>query len=282
MRELIMFKQDPTTGAHKDQMYSPLYYSGYIDNLMLRTLKDKDGIPVIYDTFTHELLSPLTLIKGYTATLLHLSNVVTEEQKERYLRGIESAANKLIRLLENIRDLAQLEDTDSFPCNPTSLSNVVQEIVSEMQSLTTTHFIRFRRFSSLPKVNINQQKIEQVITNLLFNAIKYSPEDSDIEIDINQVRNQSEMEKLFGSVPKIRFPCLITSISDSGIGIPENELERIFDRSYRLDNRITRTTKGFGFGLYICKVIVEAHGGLIWARNRAKGGSTFYFSLPLQ
>ncbi len=268
-----------------------------IENLILRISKDKDGIPVIYDAFTHErgldkpdeisilsheLLAPLTLIKGYTATLLHLNNAINEEQKDRYLRGIESAANKLIRLLENIRDLVQLEDPQSFTYHPTSLFHVMQEIVSEMQSQATTHLIKFSRFSSLPKVNINRQKMEQVITNLLSNAIKYSPEGTDIEIEINQSRNQSEMEKLFGTVPKIRFPCLIVSISDSGSGIPETELERIFNRSYRLDNKITRTTKGFGFGLYICKVIMEAHDGQIWARNRAQGGSTFSFSLPLE
>ncbi len=268
-----------------------------IHNLIARISRDKDGIPVIYDAFTHErgldkpdeisilsheLLAPLTLIKGYTATLLQLNNAINEEQKDRYLRGIESAANKLIRLLENIRDLVQLEDTPSFTYHPTSLFHVLQEIVSEMQSQATTHLIKFSRFSSLPKVNINRQKMDQVITNLLSNAIKYSPEGTDIEIEINQTRNQSETEKLFGTVPKIRFPCLIVSISDSGSGIPETELERIFDRSYRLDNRITRTTKGFGFGLFICKVIVEAHGGQIWARNRAQGGSTFSFSLPLE
>jgi two-component system sensor histidine kinase VicK len=115
----------------------------------------------------------------------------------------------------------------------------------------------------------------------LSNAIKYSPEGSDIEIEINQFRYQSEMEKLFGYASNIRFPCLIVSISDSGIGIPENELNRIFKRFHRLDNKITRTTKGFGFGLYMCKLIVEAHGGEIWARNRTQGGTTFSFSLPL-
>lgn len=297
MRKFIRSKQNPTTATHKDQIYSSPYYSGDVDNLMLRTLKDKDGIPVLYDAGTHEkeldkpdeisilsheLLAPLTLIKGYTATLLYLNNAINEEQKNRYLRGIESAANKLIRLLENIRDLVQLGDTESLTRQPTSLSGVIQKSVSEMQSQTMTHFIKFSRFSSLPKVNINQQKMEQVITNLLSNAIKYSPEGSDIEIEINQVRNQSEMEKLFGYVPKIRLPCLIVNISDSGIGIPETELKRIFNRFYRLDNRITRTTKGFGLGLYICKVIVEAHGGQIWAKNRAKGGSTFSFSLPLE
>ena len=130
MQKLIRSKQNPTTATHKDQIYSSPYYSGDVDNPTLQISKDKDGIPVIYDAFTHErgldkpdeisilsheLLAPLTLIKGYTATLLHLNNAINEEQKDRYLRGIESAANKLIRLLENIRDLVQLEDTQSFP-----------------------------------------------------------------------------------------------------------------------------------------------------------------------
>lgn len=268
-----------------------------VEDLIPRILKDRDGIPVLYDAhadekrldkpdeisaLSHELLAPLTLIKGYTATLLQLNHAINEEQKDRYLRGIESAANKLIRLLENIRDLVRLEETDSSTYHPAPLSQVIQKIVSEMQSQVTTHFIKFGRFSSLPKVNINQQKIEQVITNLLSNAIKYSPEGSDIEIEINQFRYPGEMKKLLGYAPDIRFPCLIVSISDSGIGIPEAELKRVFNRFYRLDNRITRTTKGFGFGLYMCKVIVEAHGGQIWARNRTQGGSTFSFSLPLE
>jgi signal transduction histidine kinase len=268
-----------------------------IENLIPRILKDKDGIPVLYDAradekgfdkpdeisaLSHELLAPLTLIKGYTATLLQLNHAINEDQKNRYLIGIESAANKLIRLLENMRDLVRLEDTGSSSYHPTPLSQVIQKIVSEMQSQVTTHFIKLNRFSSLPKVNINQQKLEQVITNLLSNAIKYSPEGSDIEIEINQARHLDEMEKLLGYALDTSFPCLIVSISDSGIGIPETELKRIFNRFYRLDNKITRTTKGFGFGLYMCKVIVETHGGKIWARNRAQGGSTFSFSLPLE
>ena len=268
-----------------------------IENLIPKILKDRDGIPVLYDVradekrldkpdelsaLSHELLAPLTLIKGYTATLLQLNHAINEEQKDRYLRGIESAANKLIRLLENIRDLVRLEDNDSANYHPALLSHVIQKIVSEMQSQVTTHLIKFRRFSSLPKINIDQQKIEQVISNLLSNAIKYSPEGSDIEVEIDQFRCPDEMEKLLGYAPDIRFPCSIVSISDSGIGIPEAELKRIFNRFYRLDNRITRTTKGFGFGLYMCKVIVESHGGHIWARNRTQGGSTFSFSLPLQ
>lgn len=297
MQELNRLKQGQAATVRKDQKYGSPYLSGDVEDLILRIFEDKDGIPVIYDAhskerelnepdeisiLSHELLSPLTLIKGYTATLLQLRDVIKEEQKDRYLKGIESAANKLIRLLENLRDLAHLEESDGFTRNPTSLSHVMQEVVSETQSQTTTHFIKYRPVPSLPKVNINQQKVEQVITNLLFNAIKYSPDGSDIEITIRNIQHRSETEKLLENASKIRFPCLVVSISDSGIGIPDDEIEKIFERSYRSYNKVTQTTSGYGVGLYICRVIVEAHGGSIWVRNKSEGGSIFYFSLPLE
>ena len=80
----------------------------------------------------------------------------------------------------------------------------------------------------------------------------------------------------------MQYPCLIVTISDSGIGIPESELERIFERFYRVNNRLTRATSGAGLGLHICKIIVEAHGGHIWAKSKARGGSTFSFSIPVK
>ncbi len=123
--------------------------------------------------------------------------------------------------------------------------------------------------------------MEQVITNLLFNAIKYSPEGSDIEIKIRHIHHQNEMGELLKNAPQISFPCLIASISDSGIGIPEDEIEKIFERSYRSHNKLTQATRGFGVGLYICRIIVEAHGGSIWASNKPEGGSIFCFSLPV-
>jgi signal transduction histidine kinase len=288
-------KQKRITETYKKKIYGFPYHNGVISGLIPMLFEDKDGIPVIYDAATqqkqcesdeisilsHELLSPLTLIKGYAVTLLELGSVIGEEQKDRYLKGIESAANKLIYLLENFRDLIRLEGTDKFNHQPTSLTDLIQEVISDVQSHTASHFIKFNPFISLPKVNINRQKIERVIINLLYNAIKYSPEETDIEVEINQVRSQNELEELFTNAPLTRFPCLVVSISDSGIGIPEMELEKIFDRSYRLDNGITGTA-GFGFGLYLCRIMVEAHGGRIWARNRAQKGSTFCFSLPLE
>ncbi|MFQ5798781.1 MAG: ATP-binding protein [Bacteroidota bacterium] len=298
MRELSRTWQEKTTEGHESRM--PHSVTGWKkkDTTVLRMYEDKHGIPVIYDSSTHEprkraepdvvsvlsheLLSPLTLIKGYTATLLQLSKLVTEEQKGQYLRGIESATNRVIRLLENLREIASLEETDTVNVQPTSLTNLLRKTTSEIQSQTTKHVIKFHSFAPLPIVNVNQQKIEQVMTNLLVNAVKYSPQGGDIETTTKLVRDEHELKEIYGEVPPLRLPCLIVSVADSGIGIPEAELDRIFERYHRVDNKVTRTTPGAGFGLYICKMIVEAHGGRIWARNRSEGGSTFSFSLPVE
>lgn len=122
---------------------------------ILRMGKDKHGIPVVYDSsmhenrehadpdvisvLSHELLSPLTLIKGYSATLLELDSAITGEQKRRYLRGIESATNRVIRLLENLRDMTRLEESDSLILQPTPLPHLLRQTVSEIQSQTTNH-----------------------------------------------------------------------------------------------------------------------------------------------
>lgn len=262
--------------------------------------EDKHGLPVMYDVATHEqkkqakaeantisvlwheLVSPLTLIKGYTATLLQLNDSITEEQKEQYLRGIDSASNRVIRLLENLRDITRLEETDALTLLRISLPDLVRQAASEMQNQTTKHIIKLRPCPRLPLVKADPEKIEMVLNNLLVNAIKYSPRGGDIEVEIHMVRSEQELRRLLRDAPVLKLPCFIISIADTGIGIPEAELERIFEKFYRVNNKLTHSTPGAGLGLYICKIIVEAHHGHIWARNRQQGGSVFHFSIPLE
>jgi two-component system sensor histidine kinase VicK len=159
--------------------------------------------------------------------------------------------------------------------------DLISTIVSEVQSQTMEHIIKIRRPGRLPLVQGDPDKIEQVINNLLINAIKYSPQGGDIEAEIQVIHNEHELRKMFGRSPEMKLPCIIVSVSDNGIGIPESELTRIFDRFHRVKNKLTHTISGAGLGLYICKIIIEAHGGYIWARNRIQRGSVFSFSLPL-
>jgi two-component system sensor histidine kinase VicK len=129
---------------------------------------------------------------------------------------------------------------------------------------------------------VDAEKIEQVLSNLLGNAVKYSPNGGDIEVEIQMIRNEYELTELFSNSLSISLPSLIVSVADTGIGIPEAELENIFERFYRVKNKMIRSTPGAGLGLYICRLIVEAHGGQIWAQNRLPVGSIMYFSLPLE
>jgi signal transduction histidine kinase len=258
---------------------------------------DKDGLPVLYDAaltgkkpdtdasaislLWHELISPLSVIKGYASTLLQLDDAITDDQKEQYLRGIDSASNRVIRLLENLRDITRLEETGAINLQRVSLPDLLQRTALEIQPQTRRHVIKLIPSAHLPLVSADPEKIELVINNLLANAIKYSPDGGDIEVSVKLVRNGSELPGSFGDSPSLKTPCFIVSVADEGVGIPETEAEKIFEKFYRVKNKLTRVTPGAGLGLYICKTVVEAHGGRIWACNRPRGGSIFCFSLPL-
>jgi two-component system sensor histidine kinase KdpD len=237
--------------------------------------------PDAISMLSHELLTPLTLIKGYTSTLLQLNEAITEEQRVQYLKGIEKASDRLAHLLENLRDISRLEETNSVTTQAIPLYHLLRKTVSEMQSQTTRLVIKLRHSERLPMVRVDPEKIMQVMNNLLANAIKYSPQGGDIEVEMQLVRGKPELRKMFGDAPPVKLPCFIVSVADSGIGIPEAELDRIFEKFYRVNSKLTRVAPGAGLGLYICKIIVEAHGGHIWAHNRPEGGSIFSFSLPL-
>jgi signal transduction histidine kinase len=265
-----------------------------------RVYEDKHGLPLIYEKVAdepkkkakgetntisvlwHELISPLTLIKGYTATLLQLKDSITEEQNEQYLRGIDSASRRIIRLLENLRDITWLEETDTINTQRMSLPDLLRYTASEMQNQTTKHTIKIRPSGRLPLVKADSEKIELVINNLLVNAIKYSPQGGDIIVETKIVRTVQEMRSAFKDAPPVKIPSIIVSIADNGLGIPEAELDQIFEKYYRVKNKLTQNIPGAGLGLHICKIIVQAHGGHIWAKNRLEGGSVFYFSLPLE
>ena len=237
--------------------------------------------PDLTAAVSHELLSPLTLIKGYTATLLQLGETITEEQRSQYFRGIESAANRLTQLAENFLNASRFEAGHlDLAVESTSLPELLRKIVSEMQGQMTQHVIKLRLPRSSPLVHIDHKKIEQVMINLLVNAVKYSPQGGDIEVSLSQIKSQEELVAMYGETSSINHRCLIVAVRDSGIGIPEDQLERIFEKFYRVDNRLTHATSGAGLGLHICKLIVEAHGSHIWAKSNVGEGSTFSFSLP--
>ncbi len=272
-------KNVPVSGIYEDKNRLPVMYEASAGT---STVKPPKAETNIISVLWHELITPLTVIKGYASTLLQLEEAITAEQKQQYLRGIDSASNRVIRLLENLRDITKLEDTDSITMQRIPLLDLLRQTASEMQNQTRQHVIKILPCPRLPLVTADPERIEMVLNNLLINAIKYSPQGGDIELGLRIVHDEAEMTYIFPGAPQTKTPCLIVSVADTGIGLPEAELDRIFEKFYRIKNRLAPVTPGAGLGLYICKIIVEAHGGRIWARNRLSGGSVFCFSLPLE
>ena len=240
---------------------------------------DRNGLPVMYDIATqektqsksetntisvlwHELITPLTVIKGYAATLLQLNDVITEEQKEQYLKGIDSASNRVIRLLENLRDITKLEETTSLSFQRISLIDMLRQMASEVQNQTTKHVIKLLPSGRLPLIKADPEKIEMVISNLLGNSIKYSPQGGKIRLSGQVLPNQ-----------------IIVCVSDQGPGIASDDIPHVFDRFYRAADA-SRNTKGAGLGLYLARAVVEAHGGRIWVDPKPGEGARICFSLP--
>jgi signal transduction histidine kinase len=260
--------------------------------------QDKQGIPALYDSLmalsgnspepsvvsilSHELLSPLTLIKGYAATLLELDRDITPEQKVQYLKGINSAADRVIHLMSNLRDMSRLEDYGGIDLQDVSLQRLLRQAVAEVQSQTSKHALKLREVGRVPQVNIDAQRIQQVIVNLLNNAVKYSPQGGNIVTTVTLVDSEKALTQLSGRPEDLKSPCVVVSVSDEGIGIAEAEMERVFNRFYRVKNRLTKVTPGAGLGLYICRIILQAHHGHIWAGSAPSGGSVFSFALPVE
>jgi signal transduction histidine kinase len=242
-----------------------------------RTKADLDSLSVL----RHELLSPLTLIKSYVATLQQFSDTITDDQRSQYLKGIDSASDRIILLFQKLRDVAQLERSDLVIAQPVSLVRLVRNVLVEVQSQTRRHVIKFHPYAPLPEAKIDPDKIEEVLRNLLDNAIKYSPAGGDIHVELRIVRTDQELKRISSDAPMVDLPCLMLSVADDGIGIPEKEEERVFEKFYRVNNEMTKGTPGSGLGLYICKVIVEGHGGRIWCRKLFGQGTVFTFTIPL-
>jgi two-component system, OmpR family, sensor histidine kinase KdpD len=229
----------------------------------------------------HELLSPISLIQAYTSTLLQMDHSIKEEERLQFIQGIDSASKRLVGILENLREITHLEQAEIIRDQTIALHELLRKVLTEMQTQTKKHNLTLHLHAPLPRIRIAPEKIEQVAVNLVTNAVKYSPNGGGIEVDLHFARSAPELAALFRNAPLAKTPCYVISVTDSGVGIPEEDLPHIFEKFYRANNKLVRNLRGAGLGLYICKIIVEAHGGLIWAANLAGGGSVFHLSLPL-
>lgn len=261
---------------------------------------DQHGLPVLHVTekdgteqteqarsselsiLWHELLTPLTVIKGYTSTLLNFNDSVTAEERQKYIQGIDSASDRVIRLLDDLRDITKLDKPQQMVKELFCITDLIEAVMTDMQVQARDNEIKLLPYGRLPLVQGDPERVRQVLQNLIGNAIKYSRHNEPVEIEVTMVRSERELRSQYGDTPPMKVPCIVVSVSDDSVGIPENDLEHIFERFYRVKNKLTKSVPGAGLGLYICKRIMENHGGAIWARNKYhQKGSIFRFSLPL-
>lgn len=211
---------------------------------------------------SHEFKTPITTIKAFTQIALSACKDCPEDVY-MYLTKMDQSVNKLTFLLNELLDVSKLHTGKlSLSTTEINMQEILPEILDSIQHITNTHKIILKQ-NAVAKITIDVVRIEQVITNLINNAAKYSPGKDKIVVE-------SIVSE--GSV--------VISFTDYGIGIPAGELDKVFERFYRVDELSTRFS-GLGIGLFVSSEIIEQHGGKIWVESTDGEGSTFSFSLPL-
>ncbi|MDQ7786424.1 MAG: ATP-binding protein [Thermodesulfovibrionales bacterium] len=231
-------------------------------NAMCYRLRETDRIKSDFFSFmSHELRTPITSVKEGVMLLLDGVGGEINEKQKRILQIISEESDRLIRLINSILDLSKMEAGKmQYHLGEADISALLSQAVTEMEPLTRAKNIKAEISveDGLPYVSMDEEKILQVLRNLIGNAIKFTPEEGHITVAVKHSYRKLEV-----------------SISDEGPGIPEEHIHHIFDkfRSYG-------AMKGSGLGLALARSVINNHGGIIWAENNQGKGSTFTFVLP--
>ncbi len=226
---------------------------------------------------SHELRTPMHAILSFSEMGLSRHKTITPEKLYKYFNTINISGNRLLKLLNELLDLAKIEaKMILYNFNTNDIHLIINEVLNEYEELINQHklSITFAPIQFSTCLSIDAEKIGRVIKNLLSNAIKFSSEEGTILISFKQ---QQIMTDTGESVPALQL-----SIKDQGIGVPEGELEAIFDKFIQSSKSQTGAG-GTGLGLAICKEIIKAHHGKVWAENNSDGvGCLFSVLLPIK
>ncbi len=227
-------------------------------------------------TFTsiisHELKTPVALIKGYAQTLARPDAAWDAETARQSLEVIEEEADRLEALINNLLDVSRIQSGSlRLERSDVHVRRLLERVAQDYRTQTDSHTIALDLPPDLPIIYGDEERLRQVFTNLLSNAIKYSPDGGGIRIG----GWQEELQEQSG------VGRLVLYVADEGIGIPAKDLPRIFDRYYRVDSGLRRRTSGVGLGLFLINAIVEAHQGEIWVHSEVNKGTTVFVALPM-
>ncbi len=236
------------------------------ESLQIEVLQKTDALrSALLSSISHDLRTPLASIKASASSLLQEDVQWSDEERRSFAMAIEHEADRLNRLVENLLDMSRIEggalkpEKEWYP-----IDELIHDVLDHMQSLLLDREVQMDIPDDLPPVQLDYLEIEQVLTNLIENAVRYTPSGSLICVSVHVEGDQ-----------------MVISVEDRGPGIPAVDLERVFDKFYRVSGKTSGRSTGSGLGLAVSKGLIEAHGGHIWAEHREGGGAIFRFTLPL-
>lgn len=217
---------------------------------------------------SHELRTPLAVIKGYVETLVDGHDTMATEDRGKFLRTIQRHSDRLNAIIADLLTLSRLESaTPGLAFAALELRPFLADLLMDLadRARASGHVLQLDAADDLGLVQVDAEKLTQVVTNLLDNALKYSPGGSRVQLEARRLSASDEIEII---------------VRDNGPGIPAADLPHIFERFYRVEKGRARESGGTGLGLSIVKHIVQLHGGRVWAESEAGQGTAVFVRLP--
>lgn len=217
----------------------------------------------------HQLRTPLSAIKWTLGMFLEGDlGVLTQEQKD-FINKTYQSNERMISLISDLLDVTRIEEGRYvYKSTLADMADLVDSVIKEEKDEIKKKSLKLsfkKPLRELPGVMVDAEKIKIAIENLISNAVKYTPSGGKIVVSLRYLKNSKEVE---------------LSVKDSGVGIPEDQRDRVFNKFFRGANVVRMDTEGSGLGLFISKNIIESHGGRVWFESKENEGSTFYFVLP--
>lgn len=218
---------------------------------------------------SHQLRTPLSAVKWYAEMLMAKKHGDLSDKQQQYLREIYQSNQRAINLVNDLLDVSRIQEGQiHLELRPAKIEHVIEETIDGFASAAAASNItvNFEVINGpLPAVEVDQEKLKRVIVNLLSNSVKYTPQHGTVRITVQKDPGQFTI-----------------SVIDTGVGIPQEDQKRVFDKFFRSPNVIKLAPDGTGLGLFIAKSLIEAMGGKIGFRSEEGHGTTFNFTLPLK
>lgn len=223
-------------------------------------------------TVSHELRTPLTSIRGFSQTMLSSWDKLDDESKKKFIKIIEDQSQRLVHLIENMLAVTKINSGKNiFVYNEIDVKPVIEQTILMVKLQYKTHNFEVNYQENLPKIFVDRDKFQQILTNLFENSAKYSARSSTTNINVKGAGD-----------------FVVIDITNTGLNIDKSDYEKVFTKFARIDNPLTRTVQGSGLGLYITKNLVEKMGGEISLNSTPISGEenlskiTFTVSMPVK